>query len=278
MSIKKRIMKFILLLIVAYFLLLSTLLLSVDSIIFPRFRAANLIMTPKNLGLNYEEIFVETKDSNKLCCWYIAGKNTCETTLIYNHGNAENISTALPHATAIASKLDANLFIYDYRGYAKSEGKPSTKTFYDDCDSIYNYLSARPELKNNKFVIYGRSLGGAAAIHMASKYPCSRLITEATFVSVPRHIWFNPVLFIFYPFVSEYLPSSAKASEVKAPWLIIHGGRDGVISVKNAYALNEVDTSAKRSLYIVEEAAHNNVMALRGNEYLDKIYEFVNKE
>jgi hypothetical protein len=278
MSIKKRIMNFILLLIVAYFLLLSTLLLSVDSIIFPRFRAANIIVTPKNLGLKFEEVFVETKDSNKLCCWYVAAENTSETTLIYNHGNAENISTALPHAAAIASKLNANLFIYDYRGYAKSEGRPSTVTFYDDCDSIYAYLSSRPDLKNNKFIIYGRSLGGAAAIHMASKYPCSRLITEATFVSVPRHIWFNPVLFIFYPFVREYLPSSAKAAGVKAPWLIIHGGRDGVISVKNAYALNELDITAKRSLYIVEEASHNNVMALRGNEYLDRVFDFVNKE
>ena len=271
-------MNFVLLLIAAYFLLLSTLLLSVDTIVFPRFRAANIIMTPKNLGLDYEEIFVEAKDSTKLCCWYIPAKNTAETTLIYNHGNAENISAALMHASAIAAKLDSNLFIYDYRGYAKSEGKPSTATFYDDCDSIFEYISSRPELKNNKFIIYGRSLGGAAAIHMASKFPCSRLITEATFVSVPRHIWFNPVLFVFYPFVREYLPSSAKAAAIKSPWLIIHGGRDGVISVKNAFALNELDINAKRSLYIVEEAAHNNVMALRGNEYLNKIYSFVNKE
>ncbi|HPG57242.1 MAG TPA: alpha/beta hydrolase [Candidatus Wallbacteria bacterium] len=276
-SFKKRVMKFLLLIIIAYFFLLSWLLLSVDIIIFPRFRAPNILMTPKDLGVKYEEISVETADAKKLCCWYAPAEGAGGLTLIYNHGNAENISTAFNHAYAIAKKLGASLFIYDYRGYARSEGAPSTASFYDDCDSVYRYVSSRPELKNDKFIVYGRSLGGAAAVHMASKFPCHRLITESTFVSVPLHIWFNPVLFVFYPFVREYLPSSEKARDVTAPWLIIHGGRDGVISVKNAHALNALDIKAKRSMYIVDEASHNNVMKLRGDEYLNKIYDFVNK-
>ncbi len=277
MGLKKRIMKLLLLVIIAYFFLLSWLLLSVDIIVFPRFRAPNIMMTPKDLGVKYEEIFVETADAKKLCCWYVPAASPGGLTLIYNHGNAENISTAFNHAYAIARKLEANLFIYDYRGYARSEGAPSTATFYGDCDSVYAYLSSRPELKGGKFVVYGRSLGGAAAIHMASKFQCHRLITESTFVSVPLHIWFNPVLFVFYPFVREYLPSSEKAKAVTAPWLIIHGGRDGVISVKNAHALYALDIKAKRSIYIADEASHNNVMKLRGDEYLNKIYDFVNK-
>lgn len=278
MSVKKRIMKFILILVITYFILLAGLLSSVDTIVFPRFRATDISLTPKDLNLKYEEVTVKTDDGKKLCCWYVPHETSSETTLIYSHGNAENISKALRHARAIASKLSANLFIYDYRGYAQSEGAPSTKTFFGDCDRVYNYISSRPELKDGKFIIYGRSLGGAAAVHMASKYPCHRLITESTFVSVPLHIWFNPVLFVFYPFVSDYLPTSSKAKDVKAPWLIIHGGRDGVISVKNAHALNALEVPAKRSLYIVDEASHNDVMALRGDEYLNKIYDFAVKD
>ena len=271
-------MKFVFILVITYFLLLSWLLLSVDKLVFPRFAAAKLTMTPKDLNLKYEDVTVETVDGKKLRGWYIPHAATTETTLIYNHGNAENISKGLRHACAIAAKLSANLFIYDYRGYAQSEGEPSTKTFYGDCDRVYEYISSRPELKGGKFVIYGRSLGGAAAVHMASKYPCHRLITESTFVTVPLHIWFNPVLFVFYPFVIDYLPTAAKARDVKAPWLIIHGGSDRVISVRNARALYALDAPARRSLYIVDEAAHNDVMALRGDEYLNKIYDFTVKD
>lgn len=275
MSVKKRVMKFILILAITYFILLAWLLSSVDSLVFPRSHAGGLTQTPKDLGLKFEEVQIETGDGIKLFGWYVPRDPPCSTTLIYNHGNAENISRGLAHARAIASKLSANLFIYDYRGYAKSEGVPSTKTFYEDCDRVYEYLASRPELKGGRFVIYGRSLGGAAAVHMASKFPCHRLITESTFVSVPLHIWYNPVLFVFYPFVREYLPTAQKAKSVKAPWLIIHGGRDKVISVKNARALYELEgVAAKRSLYIVDEAGHNNVMAISGEEYLKKIYDF----
>ena len=273
-SVKKRIMNFLAILVIAYILILAVLLASVNYLIFPKFRAAHMTCTPGEYHLKYEDVSIDVTGGVKLCAWYIPCASTSELCIIYNHGNAENISTALSHAVDLAGSLKANLFIYDYRGYARSGGSPSYKTFYDDADAVLNYITSRPDQKGNKFIIYGRSLGGAAAIHMASKYNCHRLITESTFASVPLHVWFQPILFIFSPFVPDYLPSLSKASSIKAPWLIIHGGQDGVINVKNSDVLYRSECEAKKSIFIVEKARHNDVMRLNKAEYLRVVSRF----
>lgn len=268
--------KFFVVVIISYILVLCFLLFNVNNMIFPYYLAKDITITPKNFNLNYHEVTINTSDNKKLYGWYVENNKDYKYILIYNHGNAENISKCLTHAYLISNKIKANLFLYDYRGYGKSEGNPSYNTFYEDCDKIFEYIKSNFQYNDLNIIVYGRSLGGAAAIHMASNYSIYKLITESTFASIPLHIWFHPILFIFYPFTMDYLPSFLKATKIKVPWLIIHGTNDKVIRVKNAYYLyNSELIQTKKELYIINNGEHNNLIDLEKEKYLDKIYNFI---
>ncbi len=278
-KLKKRIKMDILLFTGAYALILIILIANLNNIIFLPQKAVNEEMTPKTMGLNYEEVFLDASGGDKLCCWYVPySAETSAVTIVYSHGNAENISKALPHAAVLAKALKANVFLYDYRGYCKSTGRPSTAVFYDDADAVFKYISGRPDQKNNKFIAYGRSLGGAAAIHMASKYDnIKAVISESTFASLPLHAWYNKTLFVFYPFVPDPLPSLKKSAEIKVPWLMIHGDGDRTIDFRNCGELYNSGSKAARDKYIAAGARHNNVYSSAPEAYLKALEDFMKK-
>ncbi|HNY11212.1 MAG TPA: alpha/beta hydrolase [Candidatus Wallbacteria bacterium] len=277
-KLKKRIKMDILLFTGAYVLVLIILIANLNNIIFLPQKAVNEEMTPKSMGFQYEEIFVDTVDGDKLCCWYIPyPAGVSDLTIVYSHGNAENISRALPHAAVLSKALKANLFLYDYRGYCKSTGRSSTDVFYADADLVFKYISERPDQITNKFIVYGRSLGGAAAIHMASKYNIRAVISESTFASLPLHAWYNKALFVFYPFVPDRLPSLRKSEDIKSPWLMIHGDGDRTIDFRNCGELYNSKSKAFKEKYIVAGARHNNVYSSAPGAYLKAIEEFMRK-
>ena len=89
-------------------------------------------------------------------------------TLLFLHGNAGNIS----HRYEIIEdfvKLPVNVLIIDYRGYGKSEGRPSEQGLYTDARAAWDYLTTRRNIPASQIVIFGESLGGAVAIDLASK-------------------------------------------------------------------------------------------------------------
>lgn len=236
----------------------------VDHVVFFPMFTKKIVAKPSDIGFRYEQNFVETADGAKLNCWYITCYETAETSIFVAHGNAENISVSMNQAAYMGNKLGANVFLYDYRGYGESTGSPSIDNFYSDAEICYEYFLKIAGVKNHKIIIYGRSLGGAAAIYLASKFECYRLITESTFSSVRNHVWYNKILWVFYPFAPNYLPSIEKASAVKAPWLIIHGAYDEEISPKNADIFYDANISSKRVKYIVPGAGHNDLFMTAG--------------
>lgn len=58
-----------------------------------------------------------------------------------------------------------------YRGYGWSEGKPTEAGIKMDSEAILNYVMESDEINSKELYIFGRSLGGAVAIHLAAKYP-----------------------------------------------------------------------------------------------------------
>lgn len=104
--------------------------------------------------------------------------------------NAGNIGHTLPIVEAIYSKLGYNVVSFSYRGYGLSSGSPSEKGLKLDAQTVLHYLADHPVIKNSKLILYGRSLGGAVAIHTAT-LPVAHnfvagIILENTFLSIPK--------------------------------------------------------------------------------------------
>src|SRR4030066_2000710 len=101
--------------------------------------------TPRDMNLDYDDVYITTEDRVRLAGWYIPSKNS-RAVVIFFHGNGGNISHRL-EKIKIFNDLKLDLMIFDYRGYGMSKGSPSEKGFYFDAEAVYDYLI------NNKKVV-----------------------------------------------------------------------------------------------------------------------------
>jgi fermentation-respiration switch protein FrsA (DUF1100 family) len=184
---------------------------------------------PSIVGLAYEDIYFTTSDKVVLNGWFIPAQNA-KGTVIFFHGNAGNISHRL-EKISVFNRLGYNLFIFDYRGYGKSKGRPGEKGFYKDAEAAYRYLVKEQNVSADNIILYGESIGGAVAIDLASKTRIKALITEGTLSSV------KDMIRIVYPFLPYFilesrLDSASKIKDIQAPKLIMHSVDDEIIPYK----------------------------------------------
>ena len=102
--------------------------------------------------------------------------------LLWFHGNAGNITHRLDMIRGLM-ELPVQVFIMDYRGYGKSEGSPSERGMYLDARAAWDYLTVERRIPANRIIIFGKSLGSAPAVDLASKVEAAGLIVQSGFTS-----------------------------------------------------------------------------------------------
>ncbi|RKP16609.1 alpha/beta-hydrolase, partial [Rozella allomycis CSF55] len=137
---------------------------------------------------DYESSEIITEDNVKLKCYFLFHplKNKVPT-LIYFHGNAGNIGHRITLAVSFIRNVQVNVLLVSYRGYGLNEGSPTEHGLKLDGEASLQYVLKHNVSDNNMgILLYGQSLGGAVAIHVASKYlpQVSGLILENTFTSL----------------------------------------------------------------------------------------------
>jgi len=128
------------------------------------------INDPATQRLSPEEAFFTSSDGVKLSGWYFKRPDARGTILVC-HGNVENMST---HVKLDLWLVEAgyNLFIFDYRGYGRSEGQPEVKGVHLDAEAALETLVDRlPHPGNDRIIVFGKSLGGAIATHLVATSP-----------------------------------------------------------------------------------------------------------
>lgn len=191
-----------------------------------------------------------------------------DRTLLYSHGNAEDIGDNRRRLEQFQAQGFAVL-AYDYPGYGLSEGKPSEQGAYQAIDAAYHYLIDNLETDPQTIILLGRSVGGGPAIDLAAREPVGGLIIESSFVSAFRVVTQIRLL----PF--DKFANLAKIPQIASPVLVIHGTEDTVIPLWHGEALLEAIESPKQALW-VEGAGHNNVLKVAGDQYWQTIQDFVN--
>jgi uncharacterized protein len=228
--------------------------------------------TPDAADLEYEDLYLTTQDSIKINSWYIPAKDSSAKTILFCHGNAGNISHRL-ETIEIFHNMGLNVLIFDYRGFGKSEGKPSEKGTYEDALAAWTYLIKDMKCKPDDIIIFGRSLGGAIATNLATKVKPSCLIIESTFTSVPD---IAQKMFPIFPvnlLVKNKYPSINIIPKVKCPVLVIHSQEDQLIPYSNGVELFEKATAKKQFLEIT--GGHNEGYMESGKVYTDGIKQFI---
>ena len=197
--------------------------LEANSIFFPQ---RDIEATPSDLGLSFDETHITTSDNIEIHGWFIPREQARYTSL-FLHGNAGNISHRLDKI-ALLLKAHVNIFIIDYRGYGRSKGKPSEKGMYIDTEAAYDYLVKERKIAPADIILYGESLGAAAAVDLAAKEEVKALILEGGFSS-GRDIGKKIYPFIPRVLLPDILNSADKIPKIKAPKLFIHARDDEVV-------------------------------------------------
>jgi uncharacterized protein len=232
---------------------------------------AGLEVTPAALGLAYEDVTLPTSDGVKLHGWFLPATGA-GSTLLFLHGNAGNLGDCLDNVRRL-HEIGLNVFIVDYRGYGLSEGKPCEQGLYRDAEAAWAWLLARGNIPQERIVVFGRSLGGAVAVELCSRVPCSRLILESTFTSAADMSRAIFPLFPLGPFLEERYDSLSKIGRVKAALLQFHGTRDQTVPFRLGERLFQAAAGPKEFVPI-QGADHNDTYEVAGKEYFEKIRAF----
>lgn len=241
------------------------------------FPERELLARPEDYQLSYEEVFFPAADGTRLHGWFVpAGKPEVRTTLLWFHGNAGNISHRLENLALLHRYLDLSIFIFDYREFGLSAGQISKAGTYLDAQGAWTYLLEERGVEPLDILLFGRSLGTALAVEIASGNFCLGVILEAAFTSS------HDMLRRFFPWgvPAELAESSydnlGKISRIRSPILFIHAEYDEAIPVEMARHLHDRATALKY-FYIVPRASHNDTYLLGGPAYFHRWQTFVDE-
>jgi fermentation-respiration switch protein FrsA (DUF1100 family) len=190
-------------------------------------------------------------------------------TTLFLHGNAGNVTDRFTHMREIAA-AGSSVLVIDYRGYGRSEGRPTERGLYRDADAAYDELIKRGHAPRT-IVVHGESLGTAVAVDLASRRPCGGVVLESPFTSA-RDVAAT-VIPVVGPMLVFGFDSRAKIRPVTAPLLIIQGDRDEIIPPRLGRALFEAAPEPK-SLWVVHGAGHNDLVETSGAEYRRRLAYF----
>lgn len=219
------------------------------------------IFFPERLPVEYQYVFAN--DFKEL--WFDVDREVrlnallfeaeaSKGTIIYFHGNAGSLRMWGNVADNFL-KRNFNVLVYDYRGYGKSGGEIDEKKFYSDAVFIFDKLK---EERNEKIILYGRSLGSGVAANLASVRDPELLILEAPYFSL------KDVAKRLYPFLPVSLllkynfPTNKFIRDVKCKIVIFHGTDDEVIYTGSSEKLKHHLKSGD-VVYFIEGAHHNDL-------------------
>ena len=228
-----------------------------------------------------EDCQIKASDGVSLDSWFCtpmrrtpAGLIPVPTTLtiLFFHGNGGNITNRLNLIQKMMT-FPVRVLIVDYRGYGKSEGAPSEQGLYRDADAAWDYLTVHRHIPPGKIVIYGESLGGAVAIHLAAKVYPAGLITQSTFTSMiamaARQMPFVPSVF-----VGVQMNSLQTIRKIDCPKLMIHSTGDDLIPYAMGQQLYQAAPEPK-TFFTVHGPTHVEMMSTHSKDYADALRRFL---
>ena len=248
-------------------------------IFFPR---SDVERTPAELGLAYEDVSFETSDRRSLNGWFVpaparetaSDMGNSDVTFLWMHGNWGNMGQRVDDLALFHHLLGVNVFIFDYRGYGNSDGKPSEKGVYRDSRAALDYLAARDDLDPDRIIYFGRSLGAAVAVELALQRQSYGTILFSPFTSIADMGRFHNPVSPVRLLAGKRFDSLSRIRQSSRPLLIIHGEADEIVPIEQGRRLFEAANVPKR-FHMIAGARHNDSLGDAGPELWSAIRDFL---
>lgn len=222
-------------------------------------------------GLPLQEVWLQAEDGTKLFGWYVENRAT-PVVLLWCHGNAGNIIHRLENLVELY-RLGFSVLLFDYRGYGRSQGRPTEEGMYQDALAAYDYLASERQIAPERLLLFGRSLGGAVAGYVASRKPAAGLILESVFPSIAAvaraHYFGLPVDWL----LGAEFNLADRLAALSLPVLVVHGDRDDIIPIELGRQVFDAAREPK-AFYLVPGADHNDLYVVGGRAYFQRLRQF----
>ncbi len=227
---------------------------------------------PAQQGVRAEDVSVVSADGSRLHGWFMPAVGQPKATVLHLHGNAANISNHLPLVSWLPAR-GYNVLMIDYRGFGRSEGKPSLDGIVDDAAAALTYLRTRTDVDPTRVIVLGQSIGGATALRLLARDAKGvRLaVIDSAFASyrgIARDATAGGPLAPVAALTAGVLPGPDKdpitaLKSIRTPLIFVHGKRDSIIEAVNSERLHSAAPGSQH--WSVPDALHIMALAQPGS-------------
>ena len=243
-----------------------------------------LFQTPGLYGLEYQPVELHAADGTELFAWFLPARGKALGSVLYLHGNGQNISTQFANVAWMPA-AGFNVLALDYRGYGGSQGEPTLPGVQLDIDAAMQALLRRPDVDPERVVVFGQSLGGALAVyyvaHSRFRGSVRALVVDSAFSDYERigreKLAAAVITWPFQWFASlaidnRYSPEASVGLLSPIPALFIHGDADGIVPLHHSQRLFEL-AGFPKELWVVPGAGH--IQAIQSKELRARLAEYL---
>jgi len=242
--------------------------------------------SPADLGLPYEDVRFASRDGTPLTGWFVPAVGPPVGTIIHFHGNAQNMTSHFSFVDWLPAR-GFNVFVFDYRGYGRSGGRPSLQGVYEDSLAALDAVLSRADIDPDRVAALGQSLGGAmvlAALGREGTRGLRAVVADSAYEShrgIVSDTIRNTLLLAPFrgPLSRMLLPEGLDAADVvdriaPTPLLLIHGTADRVIPAHHSRRLYE-RAGEPKELWLAPGLDHTEAIADPAGPWRDRLVEFL---
>lgn len=231
-------------------------------------------ITPDIIGIMYEDRYIQTADGLELHGWKLFSEGDTKATLLFFHGNAENISTHIANVYWLV-EYGYDVYLFDYRGYGQSEGEAEIDPIIDDMQIMIGDVLADLG-SDEKLIIMGQSLGASLSIysvaHSQYRGRIAALVSVAAFSDyheIAQEALSSSWMFWLFQWPlsktinNTYSPVKTVDRVSPVPLYILHSQEDGIIGFHHAQTLYDAALEPKQLVEL--DGAHNATFNLNSN-------------
>jgi fermentation-respiration switch protein FrsA (DUF1100 family) len=208
-------------------------------------------------GLTHEDVWFHSTDGTRLHGWFVPHSSP-KRAILYCHGNAEHVADNDLLVAELRDRLQASVFIFDYRGYGRSEGRPDEAGCIADARAARDWLAEKTVRRPREIVLMGRSLGGGVATALAGQSGAEALVIENSFSSL------HDVAAIHYPWLpirwvmDNRYDAISDIRRYDGPLFQSHGSRDTIVPVALGRRLFDAAQSSRKRFVEFPHLGHND--------------------
>lgn len=235
--------------------------------------------TPAKWKFSFESVNFSSADGTKLHGWFIHPKTTSPRgTVVFSHGNAGSIGHHIGYAAWLVDE-GYQLFMYDYRGFGKSEGKIDRKGIVEDVAAAFRYVKSRNDVDSSEIISLGHSLGGAKSVTAIAATPVNGLkavIVDGTFASYKEMATLLAGELGSGLISDDLSPQDYIRKIAPTPFLVIHGDKDQIVPISQGRALFQAAAQPKTFIQI-QNGKHENTFTIQNGAIQKRVLSWLNK-